>query len=140
VDEGKRADSNRSNPNISLHTPTHAETEAALKQINNGKAPGIDIIAHEILKRNMETTAEVLQPFLEKVWHEEKMPVHWKKGFIIKLPRKGDITNCSNWMGITLLSVQSKVLSRILLNRIKECIEQRLRKEQAGFPRASYLC
>ena len=34
---------------------------------------------------------------------------------------------------ITLLSIPSKVFTRILLNRIKEHVNQRLRKEQAGF-------
>ena len=34
---------------------------------------------------------------------------------------------------ITLLSISSKVFTRILLNRIKEHVNHRLRKDQAGF-------
>jgi hypothetical protein len=37
------------------------------------------------------------------------------------------------WRGITLLSVPSKILNMIILNRIKDCIEKRLWREQAGF-------
>jgi hypothetical protein len=47
--------------------------------------------------------------------------------------QKGDITKCNNWRGKTLLSIPSKLHSRILLNRIKNVVEPRLRKEQAGF-------
>jgi hypothetical protein len=41
--------------------------------------------------------------------------------------------NCDKWRGITLLSLPSKVFTRVLLNRIKEHINLRLRKEQAAF-------
>jgi len=61
------------------------------------------------------------------------MPNDWKCGLLVKLPKKGDTTNCDNWRGITLLSVPSKVLTRVLLSRIKEQVNFRLRKEQAGF-------
>ena len=61
------------------------------------------------------------------------MPNDWKCGLLIKIPTKGDTANCDNWQGITLLSVPSKVFTRILLNRIKEHVNYRLRREQAGF-------
>ena len=47
--------------------------------------------------------------------------------------KKGNTSNCNNWRGITLLSVPSKVLIRIILDRIKTTVEQKLRKVQAGF-------
>jgi hypothetical protein len=34
---------------------------------------------------------------LEKIWNEGKVPADWKKGLIVKLPKKGNITNCNNW-------------------------------------------
>jgi hypothetical protein len=63
---------------------------------------------------------------------EETLPEEWKKAIIIKLPKTGNTTNCNNWCGITLLSIPSKVLSQIILNRIKDSVERCLRKEQAG--------
>ena len=63
------------------------------------------------------------------------MPNDWKHGHLIKLPKKGNLKECSNWRGITLLSVPGKVFSRILLERIKTEVEKEhvLRDEQAGF-------
>ncbi len=47
--------------------------------------------------------------------------------------------DCNNWRGITLLSVPGKIFTKILMNRIKDEIDQKLRKEQAGF-RAGRSC
>ena len=40
---------------------------------------------------------------------------------------------CGNYRAISLISVSSKVLMRVLLNRMKPKFEEGLRKEQAGF-------
>ncbi|CAH8559355.1 unnamed protein product [Heterobilharzia americana] len=47
-------------------------------------------------------------PLLQKVWKEEKVPGDWKKGYLVKLSKKGDLSVCKNWRGITLLSTHSK--------------------------------
>ena len=36
---------------------------------------------------------------------------------MIKLPKKGDLRDCSNYRGIMLLSVPGKVLNRVILDR-----------------------
>ena len=46
---------------------------------------------------------------------------------------KGDLSNCDNWRGITLLSIPSKVFCRVLLRRIDCVLDLKLRQEQAGF-------
>ena len=40
---------------------------------------------------------------------------------------------CKNWRGIMLLSVPSKVFCRIILERLKQALDRKLRCEQAGF-------
>lgn len=47
--------------------------------------------------------------------------------------KKGDLSNCDTWRGISLLSVSSKIFTHILMNIIKKGAESRLRIEQAGF-------
>ena len=64
---------------------------------------------------------------------EETIPEDWCKGVITKLPKKGDLSNCDNWRGITLLSIASKVFCKILLFRIEDEIDLLLREEQFGF-------
>ena len=57
----------------------------------------------------------------------------WKQGLIVKIPNKGDLTECGNWRGITLTSVPSKVFGRVLIDRIRDGVNSKLRDEQAGF-------
>ncbi len=67
------------------------------------------------------------------IWEEEQIPAEWKEGYLIKIPKKGDISKCMNYRGITLLSVPGKVFNRILLNRMKDPVDAQLRDQQAGF-------
>lgn len=124
---------------ISTEPPSRTEIQRAIKQLKNGKAAGMDNIAPEALKVDMGTSVEILFPLFKKIWEEEKIPSDWKKGLLIKLPKKGDLLECDNWRGITLLSIPSKVLSRVILERIKQRVNSRLRKVQAGF-REGYSC
>ena len=94
--------------------------------MKNGKTPGSDNIAPELLTMNPNVAANILHPLFRKIWEKQKIPVEGREGLLVKLPKKGDISNCHKWRGITLLSIPSKVLARIILNRIKEQVEERL--------------
>ena len=62
-----------------------------------------------------------------------EVPTVWKEGYLVKLPKKGDRSSCSNYRGITLMSIPGKVFNRILLNRMKDAVDPHLRDQQAGF-------
>ena len=51
----------------------------------------------------------------------------------MKIPKEGDLSDCNNCRGITLLSVPGKIFFSILLNMIRSVVESVLREEQAGF-------
>jgi hypothetical protein len=105
----------------------------AFRQKKNGKAGGSDGIVSEILKANITLSTGTLFPLFQDVWEQEKFPLDWKEGIIVKVPKKGDLGNCNNWRGINLLNVISKVFYRIILNRVSTIIDLKLRPEQAGF-------
>ena len=77
----------------------------------------------------------MLHSLFSKIWEKEEVPAQWKKGIVIKLAKKGDLRECSNYRGIMLLSVPGKVLNRVLLERIKAAVDPKLRNQQAGFRR-----
>ena len=64
------------------------------------------------------TTVQVLHELFNKTWDEESVPEEWLTGLFIKLHKKGDLTSCENWRGITLMSIVAKVLGRVLIKRI----------------------
>ena len=85
------------------------------------------------MKTYPHTTANILEPVLKKVWDSGQISNEWKQRLIIKLPKKGDLTECCNWRGITLLNIIRKILATIIYNRLKEELEPKVRPEQAGF-------
>ena len=68
------------------------------------------------------------------MWKEEQVPSEWWKGYLVKLPKKGDsASQCSLYRRITLLSILGKAFSQVLLNRMKNAVDAQLRDQQAGF-------
>ena len=47
--------------------------------------------------------------------------------------QKSDLSLSGNWRGIMLLSIPRKVLTRVILNRMKVVVDKALRDEQVGF-------
>ncbi|VDO50889.1 unnamed protein product [Schistosoma margrebowiei] len=105
----------------------------AIRQIKSGKAARPDNIPAEALKADVAATARILHILFIKIWDEEQVPTDWKEGLLIKIPKKGDLSNCDKYRVITLLSIPGKVFNRVLLNRMKNCVDAQLRDQQAGF-------
>ena len=118
---------------INIDLPTIHETREAIKSLKNNKSAGPDNIVAEMLKADIESAAENLLPIIHKIWQQEEFPTDWKNGYIAVLPKKGNLSDCNNYRGIMLLSIPGKVLSRIILNRIKAKVDKKLRDNQAGF-------
>nr|KAG5687136.1 hypothetical protein BaRGS_034049 [Batillaria attramentaria] len=63
----------------------------------------------------------MLHSLFSKIWEKEEVPAQWKEGIVIKLPKKGDLRDCSNYRGIMLLSVPGKIASlRIIVEQSLE--------------------
>ncbi|VDP50667.1 unnamed protein product [Schistosoma curassoni] len=118
---------------IDVGPPTIEELSMAIRQIKSGKAAGPDSIPAEALKADVPVTARILHILFNKIWYEEQVPKDWKEVLLVKIPKKGDLSHCDNYSGITLLSMPGKVFNGVLLNRIKDSVDAQLRDQQAGF-------
>ena len=87
--------------------------------MKNRKAGGKDEITAELLRADMNTTEKWLVNLFRTFWEQEKVPKAWKQGLVVKIPKKGDLTECGNCRGITLTSVPSKVFEKVLIDRIR---------------------
>ena len=56
-----------------------------------------------------------------------------RTGYFIKLPKKGSLIECKNWMGVTQLSVPGKAFNRILLESKQDRNSKQPTEEQAEF-------
>ena len=96
--------------------------------------------APEAWKEGRMVWAKVFHALLNKICNEEDIPQDWKVDILVKLPRKGDLCLCKNWRPIMLVTVASKVLCKIILERMKDALECRPRDEQAGFLKERSCC
>ena len=85
-----------------------------------------------MLKVDLPKSVGIRCTFFNEVWERDEMPEDWRKDLIVKIPKKGDVSVCVNSHGITLLSIPSKVFCRVILNRIRMAVDQRIREEHAG--------
>ena len=85
------------------------------------------------MKTDIHFATDWLYDLFYKIWNAETIPEDWCRGLIIKLPKKGDRTQYTNWRGVALLSVPSKFFCEIIQMRLSDAINTILRKEQAGF-------
>ncbi|XP_062566352.1 uncharacterized protein LOC134228686 [Saccostrea cucullata] len=92
--------------NIKVDNIKIQEIKKALKSLKNGKAARVNA---------------------------ESKPTEWKKGLLVKLPKKEDLSCCENWRGFTLLPVASKILCRVILNMMKDAVDKDLRDKNADF-------
>ena len=109
---------------IDCNKPTRGEIKKAIAHMKNGKVAGPDGIPAETLKVDVNTSVEMLYSLFEEIWEKEEIPAEWKEGYLIKIPKKGDLSRCDNYSGITLLSVPGKILNRIILERMKGKVDQ----------------
>lgn len=109
------------------------EIRQAIKETASGKSAGVCDTTAEVLKVDLETAVNTLEELFRCIWDKERIPDDWKKGIIVKLPKKGDLTCAGNWRGITLLCIPAKIMGKIIIRRLRDQVNAKLRKEQAGF-------
>ena len=114
---------------------TMEELKKALKSTAAGKAPGLDGIPSDILKNGGEKLCEALLGLLNRCLLSGTVPQDFRRDALIVTiyKRKGDRAECGNHRGISLLVIAGKVLSKIVLNRLKFISEEVLPESQSGF-------
>ncbi|KAK3555030.1 hypothetical protein QTP86_005691 [Hemibagrus guttatus] len=97
---------------------TQAEVTEVVQQLLGGKTPGVDEIRPEYLKSLDVVGLSWLTRLCNIAWRSGTVPLDWVTGVVVPLFKKGDQRVCSNYRGITLLSLPGKVYSRVLERRV----------------------
>ena len=69
----------------------------------------------------------------KRFWKIGEWPTTWTQSLVITLPKKGNLQLCQNYRTITLISHPSKVMLKIILNRLQPQAEETIAEEQASF-------
>ena len=62
---------------------------------------------------------DALHIICSKIWQTGEWPTQWTQSLIITLPKKVNLQMCQNYRTINLISHPSKVMLKILLNRLR---------------------
>ena len=76
----------------------------------------------------------ILELFTE-VWQSGIVQRDWVNAVVVAIPKKGDLSQCNNWHGISLLDVTGKLFARILQQRLQSVADEELNESQCGFRR-----
>ena len=109
---------------------SQAEIEAAVRQMKNGKAPGLDGLPHEFWR--LPKVKKSLLSFCNKSYSGNR-PKEWGFSGITPIPKKGNLTITDNYRGISLTQVASKIYNSCLLNHVRAVIDKVLWPNQNGF-------
>ena len=109
------------------------EVEAAVTSLKKRKSAGVDNIPAELVQAGGEAMIDALHIICSKIWQTGKWPTQWTQSLIITLPKKRNLQMCQNYRTISLISHPSKVMLKILLNRLQPQAEEIIAEEQAGF-------
>ena len=112
--------------------PTKDKIIQAIKRITRHHGNIVDNINAEMLNADPKLIFDKLYKLFNIIWANEVLP-EWLKGLIVKLLKKGNKTECTNWRGVTLLSVPSKTFCEIICMRLSDAINGIIKKEQTGF-------
>jgi len=61
---------------------------------------------------------------VRQIWEEERIPEEWKETIIVPILKRGDRDRRENYRGTALGNVAYKILSDIILGKIKPYVEK----------------
>ena len=113
--------------------PTEEEVVEALRKMKVGKAGGKSGILPEMVRGCAGQLMDFILDMFHTVWSEQRVPHDWRDALLVPIPKKGDLSLCDNWRGISLLDVVGKVFARVIQARLQSVAEEVLPDSQCGF-------
>ncbi|VDP52986.1 unnamed protein product [Schistosoma curassoni] len=65
------------------------------------------------MKRDIEATTDMFHVLIKKILEEKQLPMDWKEGYLINIPKKEDLSKCENHKSITLPSLPGKLFDNV---------------------------
>ena len=107
--------------------------EAAVQSLNKRKSAGVDNTPAELVQAGGEDVITALTTICKKSLADWRMANTVDPVLNHYTSKKGNQQQCQNYRTISLLSRSSKVMLKIILNRLKPQAEKIIAEEQAGF-------
>ena len=112
-------------------TPT--EVYKILSTLKTNKAAGLDNIPAALLKFCAPGISKSLICLFNRSFELSEFPTAWKEAMVIPIFKKGSHTDPGNYRPIALLPIISKVLERIVHDKLSSFLQTWLHDSQSGF-------
>ena len=109
------------------------EVKWALGSIIVNKASGGDGIPVELFRILKDDAVKVMHLMCQQIWKTQQWAQDWERSVFIRIPKKGNAKECSNYCTIALTSHASKVILKILQARLQQYVNHEVPDVQAGF-------
>ena len=119
---------------------TAEEFKTSLESFQNNKSPGNNGIPIEFYKRCWNL---ICNPFIDCVnasFEKEQMSNSQRKAVITLIEKKGkDRTLLENWIPISLVNTDAKIISKVIANRIKSVLSNIIHHNQTGYIKDRFI-
>ena len=124
-----------SNPQATLDSISFSDADVhkILSSLAPDKAKGIDNIGPQILKACSLSLYILLSHLFAQSLNNSSIPQEWLIHLICPIHKSGDKSDVSNYRPISLLCTVSKVLERLVYNKIIDFISPQISNYQFGF-------
>ena len=90
-----------------------------LRSITTNKDSGGDGIPAELFQILKDDDVKVLHSICQQIWKTQHRPQNWKRSAFVPIPKKGNAKECLNYCTISLISLASKIMLKILQEGFK---------------------
>lgn len=85
-----------------------------IRQMKSEKAARLDNKLAEIVEPDIEAIANMLHVLFRRIREEEQEPLaDCKGGYLMKIPKGGDMSKCGNYRNIAPLSIPGDVFNSV---------------------------
>ena len=107
-----------------INPTTANEVETQIKCLKNNKASGPNSIPASIFKNFQKSLSVPLTEVINLSFNEGKFPTQLKSASVIPVFKKGDKLEVNNYRPISLISIISKIIEKLIHRRLNSFLEQ----------------
>ena len=109
------------------------EIRAAIKAMKKVQVAGEDEVVIGMIEATEEFRIRKITDVANRIYESGYIPNAMRDSVFVSIPKKSGALECSKHRAINIMSQLGKVLLRVVMNRLRGKINERVLKEQYGF-------